>query len=262
MTISSISEQTDINGKSLFIEYHYNDDDKPTLVFLHDSLGCTQVWRDFPHHLAAATQCNLLIYDRLGYGKSESMLTHERPNNYMELEAGITNDILEHFDISDAILFGHSDGGTIALLTAALYPNNIKAVIAEAAHIFVEDVTLQGIYDAIEAFKTTNLPQRLEKYHGHHVETLFRAWTETWTREDYRDWNIEHLLKQITCPVLFIQGEKDEFGTLLQVDKTIEAVNGPKEKFILPNIGHSPHRDAPEIVCKKASEFITQFILS
>ena len=258
MTISSISEQTDINGKSIFIEYHYNNDDKPTLVFLHDSLGCTQVWRDFPHKVAAATQCNLLIYDRVGYGKSEPMPTHQRPNDYMELEAKVTHDILEHFDIKDAILFGHSDGGTIALLTAALYPENIKSIIVEAAHIFVEDITLQGIQDAMKNFENTNLPERLAKYHGRHVEKLFKAWTETWLRPSFRNWNIEHLLPKIKCPVLFIQGDKDEYGSLQQVEKTLSVVKGYSDKLILSNIGHSPHREVPNIVIEKTKEYIDQ----
>lgn len=204
----------DINGNQLYVELQYHYPDKPTIVFLHDSLGCVQLWREFPQKLAEATQYNLLVYDRLGYGKSEPMPTYKRPINYMELEADILNDLLNTLKIDNVILFGHSDGGTIALLTASKYSEKVKAVICEAGHIFVEDVTLKGIYDAMEAYKTTNLPERLVKYHGDKVETLFKAWTETWTRSDYRDWNIAHFLPKISCPLLFIQGEADEYGTL------------------------------------------------
>ncbi|WP_251040510.1 alpha/beta hydrolase [Chryseobacterium sp. ISL-6] len=206
--------------------------------------------------LSEGSQCNVLVYDRLGYGKSDPMLTDERPNNYMEIEADLLKDLLTELNITDAILFGHSDGGTIALITASKYPKNVKAVICEAGHIFVEEVTLKGVYDAWEAYKTTNLPERLQKYHGDKVERLFKVWTETWTRESYRNWNIEYLLKDITCPLLFIQGNTDEYGTLDQVEKTIEQVSGISDKYIIPNVGHTPHKEVPDLVLKKATEFI------
>jgi pimeloyl-ACP methyl ester carboxylesterase len=246
-----------IQGNNLYIEYRNNFENRPTLVFLHDSLGCVTLWRDFPKKLAEATQCNLLVYDRLGYGKSDPMPTYKRPVNYMEQEADVLNDLLTALKIDNAILFGHSDGGTIALLTASKYKQKIKMVICEAAHIYVEDITLKGIYEAIEAYKTTNLPERLQKYHGNNTDMLFKAWTKTWTRSDFRDWNIEHLLPAITCPLLFIQGEADEYATLEQLEKTINAVSGETEKYIIPNIGHTAHKEAPELVLNKTTEFIS-----
>ena len=108
----------------------------------------------------------------------------------------------------------------------------------------------------MEAYKTTNLPERLAKYHNDKVETIFKAWTETWARSDYRDWNIEHFLSGITAPLLFIQGEADEYGTLAQVEKTISQVNGKAEKYIIPNVGHTPHKEAPELTLRVAINFI------
>lgn len=245
-----------IQGKDLYIEHQNDFENRPTLVFLHDSLGCTALWRDFPEKLAEATQCNLLVYDRLGYGKSDPMPTYERPIHYMELEADSLNDLLTTLKIDNAILFGHSDGGTIALLTAGKYKERIKMLVCEAAHIYVEDITLKGIHEAIEAYETTNLSERLQKYHGNNTDMLFKAWTKTWTRSDFRDWNIESMLPHITCPLLFVQGEADEYGTLEQVEKTINAVSGETEKYIIPNIGHTPHKEAPDLVLKKVAEFI------
>ena len=253
MTNSNVVE---ILGQRLYIEQIQNFEDRPTLVFLHDSLGCAQLWRDFPAKLSELTKTNVLVYDRLGYGKSGEMKTYVRSNNYMELEADLLKDLLVQLEIKNPILFGHSDGGTIALLTAAKYPELIKAVICEAGHIFVEDVTLQGVKDALEAYKTTDLAERLAKYHGNKVEMLFKAWTEIWLKEEYRSWNIEHFLENIQCSLLFIQGEKDEYGTLEQVEKTISQVSGTSEKFIIPEIGHTPHKELPEVVLEKASEFI------
>lgn len=260
MTQDNSSTRVHLKGQELYVEVHNMFPGRPTLVFLHDSLGCVQLWRDFPRKLAEATKCNVLAYDRLGYGKSGPMPTHERPVGYMELEAAVLDDLLAALGINDVVLFGHSDGGTIALIAASKYPERIKAVVCEAAHIFVEDVTLQGIYDAIEAYKNTNLPERLQKYHGDKVDTIFRSWTETWTRSDYRTWNIEHLLKGISCPLLFVQGEADEYGTLAQVDKTIGQVSGSAEKYLVPNVGHTPHKEAPEQVLARASAFINQWI--
>lgn len=250
----------EVRDQIIYITYKKSFEDKPVLVFLHDSLGCTQLWRDFPEKLSEATGCNILIYDRLGYGKSGPMLTYERPVNYMELEADLLNDLLIELDIPKAILFGHSDGGTIALITASKYPERVEAVICEAGHIFVEEITLRGVYNALEAYNTTNLAERLQKYHGDKVEMLFKAWTETWTRADYRNWNIEYLLKNIQCPLLFIQGDADEYGTLDQVEKTVSQVSGPAEKYIIPEIGHTPHKEVPEQVITKVSQFIRIYL--
>ncbi len=246
----------DVNGKQLYIEYNNSFENKPTIVFLHDSLGCTQLWRDFPAKLGEAVQCNVLVYDRLGYGKSFPMLTQERENNYMELEADLLNDLLSELNIKETILFGHSDGGTIALITASKYPEKVKATICEAGHIFVEDITVKGVNDTFEAYKTTNLPERLQKYHGDKVEMIVKAWTEIWLSNRFRSWNIEYLLENITSPLLFIQGEADEYGTLDQVEKTISQVSGSAEKFIIPNVGHTPHKEVPDIVLQKSAEFI------
>ncbi|UWX62615.1 alpha/beta hydrolase [Chryseobacterium oranimense] len=246
----------EVRGQKLYTACSNKFKGNPVIIFLHDSLGCTQLWRDLPLKLSEMTNCNVLMYDRSGYGKSGPMATHERAINYMELEADLLNDLLAKLNIDNAILFGHSDGGTISLITAAKYPDKVKAVICEAGHIFVENVTLKGVYDAMDAYKTTNLAERLAKYHGDKVETLFRAWTETWTRQDYRSWNIEYLLKDIHCPLLFIQGEADEYGTLDQVEKTVSQVSGVAEKYTIPGIGHTPHKEVPELVLTKVSEFL------
>ncbi|MBS1683822.1 MAG: alpha/beta hydrolase [Bacteroidetes bacterium] len=229
---------------------------RPVLVFLHDSLGCTTLWRDFPDRLAEATRCNILIYDRLGYGQSAPMPTYERPVNYMELEADKLNALLTAQNINNAILFGHSDGGTIALIAASKHPSRIRAVICEAAHIFVEEVTLTGIRAAMETYRTTDLGHRLAKYHGTKVDTLFKAWTLTWTRPDYRDWNIESLLPAITAPLLFIQGDADEYSSLDQVRRTTSQVSGPATECILPGVGHTPHKEAPEDTLEAAKDFV------
>lgn len=229
---------------------------RPTIVFLHDSLGCIDLWRDFPERVGALTQCNVLLYDRQGYGKSCGFTYTKRDNHYLELEADILNQLLNYWNIEQPILFGHSDGGSIALLTAAKYPEKIKAIITEGAHVFVEDITVNGIKEAIQLYETTDLKSKLEKYHGSNTEAMFWAWANTWTTEEFRSWNIEHFLPMIQCPTLVIQGEKDEYGSLQQVESIKEKVSGATEKFIIPSIGHTPHKDNPEVVLKKISSFI------
>lgn len=256
MRQNDINGLVNVNGEQLYVSFQHQFTGRPTLVFLHDSLGSVQLWRDFPEQLAKAAQCNVLVYDRLGYGKSMPMPTHVRAIDYMVHEAAILNDLLAVLEVDNAILFGHSDGGSIALIAASRYLKRIKALICEAAHIFVEEVTLNGIREAMEAYKNTDLGVRLQKYHGDKVDRLFKAWTETWTRADFRDWNIESILKEIQCPLLFIQGTEDEYGTMDQVDKTIAQVSGKAIKCAVPNAKHTPHKENPTVVLEQATDFI------
>lgn len=255
------NQYIEVNHQNIYFEYQLSYENRATIVFLHDSLGSTQLWRDFPKLLSQALLCNVLVYDRIGYGKSDAMKTHIRPENYMELEANILNEVLLKLNIKNAVLFGHSDGGTIALIAAAKYPEKIDAVICEAGHIFVEEITLKGVSDAFIAYKTTNLPERLKKYHGDKVEMLFKAWTEIWLKDEFKSWNIEYLLPKITCPLLFIQGESDEYGTLDQVEKTISQVSGKAEKYIIADVGHTPHKQVPDLVLDKTFSFLNSLSL-
>lgn len=246
----------ELNGITLHAEWHNEMANRPTLVFLHDSLGCVELWRDFPAKLSQVAACNILVYDRLGYGKSDAMPSWRRDSGYLLHEAKILGKLLRKLEIDQPILFGHSDGGSIALIAASLYPARIKAVIAEAAHIFVEEITLNGIRNAIESYEKTDLRQRLEKYHGSKTDMLFNAWTATWTSDFFRNWSIENTLGRIRCSLLVIQGEADEFGSLAQVDKTVAGVSGPVRKVILPHIGHTPHKENPQVTLEIARDFI------
>src|SRR5262249_47331630 len=148
-------------------------------------LGCITLWRDFPVNLAKLTGCNAIIYDRQGYGQS-SHFDSKRSKEYLEKEAEILAKLLEKCNIKKAILFGHSDGGSISLIAAARYPDRITGVITEGAHVFVEEITLQGIREAKELYKNTNLKEKLAKYHGEKTEDVFKAWTETWLSEEFQ----------------------------------------------------------------------------
>ncbi|PZF70769.1 alpha/beta fold hydrolase [Taibaiella soli] len=243
-----------MNGLS--IKHIIGDSKRPTIIFLHDSLGCITLWRDFPTQLGTLTNCNVLVYDRKGYGESAPFTDVPRDNNYLEKEADVLNLLIEKLQITDAILFGHSDGGSIALIAAGKYPEHIKAVITEGAHVFVEDVTLRGIREAVTAYETTNLKEKLQKYHGDKTEAVFQAWAGTWLTDTFRLWNIEHFLPQIKCPVLVIQGAQDEYGTLAQVTSIVHQAGGIAESFIVPGIGHTPHKEAKEQVLMQVADFV------
>lgn len=249
-----------IKEASLKVHQLIKDENSPTLIFLHDSLGCIKLWKDFPEKLAKKVNYNVLVYDRQGYGESSSFTDKERGNDYLEKEAEVLFELLQDLEIQRPILFGHSDGGSIAILAAAKYPSFIKGIITEGAHVFVEEITLAGIRQAVVDYQETNLAEKLKKYHADKVEAVFKAWSETWLKDTFRDWNIESFLTQITCPTLIIQGEEDEYGTLEQVESIINQVSGKTEKLIIPKVGHTPHRESEKTVLEETSSFLNKYI--
>ena len=247
--------------KGIAYKYNRTFPGRPTLIFLHDSLGCIQLWRDFPEKLGNELQMNVFVYDRLGYGKSMPFQKQERSLLYMEEEADFLAEIVSELNIENPILFGHSDGASIALIAAGKYPNLYKMILLEGAHIFVEDVTLKGINDATELYLTTDLKTKLEKYHGENTDPLFWAWSKTWNRPDFLHWNIESFLPNIKCPVFIMQGEHDEYGTMKQVEGIQNQVAGPCELWYIPGAGHNPHKEVTDETLKQSKEFVEKYYL-
>lgn len=232
-----------------------------TLVFLHEGLGSIAQWRDFPASLSIANRLPALVYERWGYGNSDT-LNIQRTVRYLHDEALISlPEVLQQVDINDAILIGHSDGGSIALMFAAIHGDKIRGVITEAAHVFVEEVTITGIRKAVELYETTDLKDRLYQYHKDNTDRMFRAWADTWLSAEFRDWNIEEYLPHITCPVLVMQGERDEYGTRAQVEAIMKQVAGPVKGLLMPDCGHVPHHQARERVLAEMTQFINSLIL-
>ncbi|WP_222940511.1 alpha/beta fold hydrolase [Hymenobacter sp. BT491] len=235
---------------------HEPETPRSVLVFLHDSLGCIALWRDFPVRLAKATGCNALVYDRRGYGQLAPFGETKRTIHYLEDEAQVLGNVLSQCGVERAILFGHSDGGSIALVAAAEFPDRIAGVITEGAHVFVEELTLAGIRAAQAQYRTTDLGAKLAKYHGIKTEAVFRAWADTWLAPEFRAWNIEPYLPQIQCPVLVLQGERDEYGTAEQVAAVVSQVQDARPSKPLPGLGHTPHKEAAELVLELAAAFV------
>lgn len=257
--------QTSVGTIRVFQTFNYKN--RPIIVFLHDSLGCIKLWKDFPKKLGSLTHCNIMLYDRQGYGMSCPFSNVNRDNNYMETEADILDEIIDlcipdyRDQNSKTILFGHSDGGSIALIYGAKYQEKLQGIITEGAHIFVEDETISGIKAAKELYKTTDLRAKLEKYHSIKTDEMFRAWTETWLSPEFREWNIEKFLPRINCPVLAIQGENDEFGTIRQVDGIRTKVSGSSYGLIIPGAKHTPHIEFEELMLEKCKEFILSIVI-
>jgi len=228
----------------------------PPIVMLHEGLGSIAHWRDFPSRLADRTGCGVLVYSRYGYGNSDR-LAEKRPVEYMHREGEVVLPaLLEQLGIAKPVLLGHSDGASIAIIFAGKYPEATRALILEAPHVFVEDVSVESIARAKTVYETTDLARKLARYHAHPDET-FWGWNDIWLDPQFRSWNIEGCLGKIHCPVLVIQGEDDEYGTTGQVE-AIQARVPQAEVLLLPNCGHSPHRDQPGATLERIAKFIAE----
>ena len=230
--------------------------DRPCLVFLHEGLGCIEMWRDFPRRLCGRLGWQGLVYDRSGYGKS-SPEPEKRTVSYLHAAAAELAQVISTLiPAQEYLLIGHSDGGSIALIHGAAGDPFLKGIVTEAAHVFVEEETVIGIEETVEKYGPDG-PRGLGKYHGERAADVFRAWWETWLSGVFRSWNIESLLPAVTCPVLAVQGREDEFGTENQVQAIITRVSGPAESCLMPACGHRPHLEHPEQVLGKMAEFLS-----
>ena len=218
------------------------------------------MWRNFPERLCRVTGCPGLLYDRIGYGRS-SPLNAARTIHYLH-DHGLKElpEVIKAVIPGRAhILIGHSDGGSISLIYAAERFQLLRGIITEAAHVFVETETINGIRGADEAFGQGKF-SALSKYHGEKTRTLFKAWSQTWLSEWFRHWNIEYLLPSITCPILATQGLNDQYATEHQITTIVTKSSGRCESFLVQNCGHAPHREQPEIMIARLSRFIGNII--
>jgi pimeloyl-ACP methyl ester carboxylesterase len=226
------------------------------IVMLHEGLGSVSMWRDFPAALASRSRRVVLAYSRFGHGRSDAPAS-AHTIDFMHDEARLLPEILDAAAIERALLFGHSDGGSIALIAAAEFPSRVHALVLEAPHVFVEDVSVASIAQTTAGYEQGDLRSRLAKHHGA-VDVAFRGWSDVWLDPEFRHWNLEPLLPRITCPLLVIQGEQDEYGTLAQVEAIARQAAGPVDTLVLPACGHSPHRDRPEAVLDAAITFLAR----
>ena len=244
-------------GRTLRLEYAWVGDPGsawPTVVFLHEGLGSVSMWRDFPEHFCAAHGFRGLVFSRYGYGRSTPKPPHEHwAPDFMHAQAHeLLPALFAQLQITRPWLFGHSDGASIALLHAARF--EVAGVIAVAPHIFVEDLSIASIEKAREAYAHTDLRTRLARHHDD-PDSAFRGWNDAWLNPAFRDWNIEAELADLRCPVLAVQGDGDEYGTLAQIRGI--ARRWPRTRLsVIADCGHSPHRDQPAQLAAQAARFI------
>jgi pimeloyl-ACP methyl ester carboxylesterase len=244
-------------GRRLEHEWHGpGPESAPTLVFLHEGLGSVSMWRDFPARLSAATGLGALVYSRAGHGGSDPV-TLPRPLRFMHDEALLVlPEVLEAAHIRNAILVGHSDGGSIALIHAGGgKATRVRALVLEAPHVFCEDISVRSIAAAAERYRQGDLRRALERHHAN-VDVAFWGWNRAWLDPGFRQWNLEEFLPGVRVPVLVIQGEGDEYGTLKQLDALEAGCGAPVERVVLADCGHSPHRDQPHLTMAAILDFL------
>lgn len=214
------------------------------------------MWKRTPADLARLTGCGVLTYSRYGNGFSQT-LDDARAVSYMHDEAlEALPDVLDAFDVSYAVLAGQSDGASIALIYAGEIGSRIAGVVAEAPHVFVEDISVRSIAQAKAAFEAAYLRERLARYHTD-VDKTFYGWNDIWLSPAFRAWNIEESVRKIRVPLLLIQGADDEYGTAAQLDAIREGAKDSRvDTLCLADCGHSPHRDRPDLVLPAIAAFV------
>jgi pimeloyl-ACP methyl ester carboxylesterase len=254
-----IHDRTLIDGRN--IEYRQigaGGGSSTTLVFLHEGLGSVSLWRDFPDALCAQTGCGGLVYSRWGHGRSDRI---DRPRSirfmHEEAESALPA-LLESLRIRSPILIGHSDGASIALIYAARSADPPTALILEAPHVFVEEITIRGIAETRSRFVSGDLRARLARHHGDNVDALFQTWTDVWLSPEFMSWNIEEYLPRVDAPTLVIQGLQDEYGTPRQVERVAAGLPRRRDTvtLMLDECGHSPHVDQREAALTAMADFI------
>lgn len=232
----------------------------PTLVLLHEGLGSVGQWGDFPERLAAATGAGAFVYSRAGYGRS-SPVSLPRPLTYMHDEAlEVLPKLLDTIGFCRGLLVGHSDGASIATIYAgSVQDHRVRGLALIAPHFFVEDVGIAAIAQAREAYETGDLREKLMRWHAD-VDNAFRGWNDAWLDPDFRNWDVSEMLAYLRVPVLIVQGEDDQYGTKRQIEVAQEECYCPVETALLPNVRHSPQKDAPDRALAVIAGFVNRLL--
>ncbi|MDH4608522.1 alpha/beta hydrolase [Pseudomonas sp. BN102] len=230
-------------------------EDAPIVLF-HDSLGCVELWRDFPAQLAAATGKAVVAYDRLGFGRSDAH-PGELSVGFVGNEAEYAFSALkEQLGIRDFIAFGHSVGGGMAVHCADRHRTHCQALVTESAQAFVEDRTLAGIRVAKQGFQAVGQLERLSRYHGEKARWVLDAWTETWLSPEFAGWNLEAEVQRLDCPVLAIHGGQDEFGSAAHPQRIAQLTRNHSQVLLIDDCGHVPHRENAGLVLQAVGDFL------
>lgn len=247
-----------LNFESIRVDEPISD---TILLFLHEALGSIPQWRNFPITLCKQLKMNGIVYERQGHRHSDPLI-NERNKDYLhEYALQELPQFIEALFSSDQkiILVGHSDGGTIALLYAAAFPKKIQGVITMAAHVINEPETIAGILPAVQAYQSGKL-SKLQDFHGEKTEFLFYAWANTWNSAEFKDWDITKEISNSVVPILALQGSKDQYGTLQQLNLIQENISGDCEIKLIPDCGHHPHLEKMNVTIELIHNWLNRKI--
>lgn len=236
-------------------------DQAPTLVLLHEGLGCVALWRDFPERLQAATGCGVFAWSRFGYGRSDPARL-PWPMTYMHDEAlNILPRVLNKVGVQRAISIGHSDGASIAAIHAGgTRDPHLMGIVLMAAHFFVEDLNLINIANTRIAYETTDLRGRLARYHRD-VDNTFNGWSGAWLDPRFRSFDITASLQAIQVPVLGLQGADDPYGSLEQLRVLECNTHVATQTLVIPGARHSPHLEARDETFSAILDFVNKRLM-
>lgn len=242
---------------NIYVEQYGEITPENTLVFLHDAIGSVSIMGSFPKLVFEATNLPVVVIDRIGYGKSDDD-SRTRTTDYLQFEAEQRlPEILEKLGITNPILIGHSDGGTIALAYAASFP--VKALVSMAAHIYEEEITRQGIQAFFDQPNFTEVKSKLANHHGSKTDKILNGWRDTWLSEEYKSWNINALLPKVKCPSLLLQGDRDEYATFKHLLDIATQVRGKRSTHLIKDCGHVPYKEQKPEVLKLVTNFILAY---
>ncbi|MEZ4813749.1 MAG: alpha/beta hydrolase [Bdellovibrionota bacterium] len=258
MELNTHEEFVELSNAKLYVKCwkpKHNTNLTPIILF-HDSLGSVELWRGFPERLCRTLKRPVIAYDRWGYGKSSPRESTLELTFIQDEVTTHLSELIEKLKLHRFALYGHSVGGAMAIVGAALKSELCDFVISESAQSFVEERTLQGIKKARASFRSPDLFSRLSKYHGDKAAWVLKAWTETWLAEEFRDWSLRSYLPQVKCPVLAIHGDNDEFGSVNFPKLICELAGASSRMLLLEDCGHVPHNECESQVFEEISRFV------
>ena len=233
---------------------------RDAIVLIHDSLGCVELWRDFPELLSRKSRRNVIAYDRLGFGRSDARDDVLQASFVREEVEIYFPCVQRHFRLDRFITFGHSVGGSMAISCGAAFPDSCAAVVTESAQMFAEEKTLRAIAAARVEYADPSRLTRLRKYHREKTEWVLAAWIDTWLSGPFAGWNVREELRQLRCPLLALHGERDEFGSTVHLDVARDLSGGTVTTVLLHGQGHVPHRETSEAIVDRVAEFLDRAI--
>ena len=263
MSAPKLQDEGFLDVAPLRLEYRMigpRPDAAPTIVMLHEGLGSVGLWNSLPDAIAEATGAGVFVYSRAGYGKSPPGKMPRSTSFLNEEACEVLPRVLDAIGFQRGLLLGHSDGASIAAIYAgSVQDHRVRGVVLIAPHFFSEEMGLAEIRRARKSFDSGALRERLKAYHAN-VDTAFRSWNEPWLHPDFENWDITEALGYIRVPVLIVQGENDQYGTLKQIEVARQECFCPVEAVVLPGIRHIPYREAPELTLDAVGEFINRLL--